>query len=134
MSKSAIDANIQNQIFRNDFAQVIASGRASAKIHPIRLKVLSSEDYPAGQVLALNTSTGLYEKFSTASGSYDAACVLMTKVSEDEQSATGGALARGIFGGCDLYKDALTDYDSGAASDLNAREITIAGGTDLVVF
>lgn len=132
MGKSAIDATINNEIFRNDFSQVIALRRDLATLSPVRLKVLSSE-YKAGQVLCYNSVSGQYEKYSTASGSYDALCVLFERVRADEQSATGGALARAIFAG-HLYKDALTDYDSGAKGDLNASEYVTADGVTIVKF
>ncbi len=133
MSKSAIDAGINNEVFRNDFSQVIAMKRELATISPVRIKDVSA-DYKAGQVLAYNTSTGQYEKYAAAtSGTKLAIAVLFETVKSDEFSATGGALARAIFAG-HLYKDALTNYDAGSKSQLDAQEYVIASGETIVKF
>lgn len=132
MGKSAIDANVNNEIFRNDAVNVIAMRRELASILPVRLKY-ESAGYKAGQVLAKNTSTGLFEKFSGASGTYAAQAVLFENVRDSDQPATGGALARGIVAGY-LFKDALTDYDSTVKSQLGAHEISDATGVDIVKF
>lgn len=133
MGKSAVDANINNQIFRNDFSQVIAMRRDLAEISPVRIKDVSA-DYPAGQLLAYNSSTGQYEKYSAAaSGSKAATCILFETVTSDEFSATAGALARAIFGGY-VYKNALTNYDAGSKSQIGASEFVIASGETIVKF
>lgn len=133
MSKSAIDANINNSIFRKDFTQIIALRRDLASLSPIRLKVLLT-DYSAGQVLAYNSVGGYYEKFSTASGTYTASAVLFEGVvAADQTSATAGALARGIFAG-HLFKDLLIDYDSNSKSQLGAVDYRTADGVNITKF
>lgn len=129
--RKGLDAGFSGQIFRKDHPIVLACNRHLATIRPVRL-AYNADGYPAGQVLARNTSTGYYEKFSAASGSYEAACVLFESL--DEGTATSGtALARGIFGG-EVFKSKLVDYDSNAKSNLGAREIIDATSSEIVKY
>lgn len=135
MSKSGIDAEVNNQIFRKDFSAIIAKRRDLASIGPVRLYD-DSNDYLAGEVLARITSTGVFKRWSAASGaSYDSVCVLFENVLayEFDATVTGGALARAIMGGY-VYKDKLVDYDSGAKSAMAAVEQTDASGVTVVKF
>lgn len=135
MSKSAIDAEFSNQIFRTDWSAIIAVRRDLAQISPVRLKY-DADGYLAGQVLARKTSDGLFYKFSAVSGSsYDSACVLLDNViaaNEDQTSMTGAALARAAMAGY-VYKDRLYDYVAGTAP-AGSREITDATAITVVKF
>lgn len=132
MAKSSIDANVNNEIFRKNWTCIIALKRELAVLSPVRL-AYEAGGWTAGQVLARNTVTGLFEKYSAASGTYDASCVLFEDVDTTDQAATGGALARGIFSGA-LFKDALIDYDANAKTELNARDWTDASSTNIMQF
>lgn len=130
--KSGIDAQINQEIFRKDWPNVIAMRRELASIQPARLALVSG-GYLGGQVLARNDSTGLWEKFSAASGTYDAKGILFEDVSEEELGATGGGLARVITSGF-VYTDKLVDYDSEARTDLLAKDIVDATGISVTKF
>lgn len=135
MSKTAIDAEVNNQIFRTDWSAIIALRRDLAQISPVRLKY-DANGYPAGQVLARRTSTGVFEKWSSVSGaSYDTPCILFQNIiaADEDSTLTGGALARGIMAGF-VYKNALTEYDAGAKTALVAKEQTDATGITVVKF
>ncbi len=137
MSKSAIDAEVNNQIFRKDWSAIIAYRRDLATIEPVRL-TYDSSGYLAGQVLARVTSTGVFGKFSSVSGgSYDSVCVLFENVTSSDEGTpgstapTGGALARAIFAGY-VYKDKLVDYVN--AAQLGGKEMTDATQITVVKF
>lgn len=134
MGKSAVDAQVNQSIFRKNFPIIIAAKRANADILGIRL-TYDADGYMPGQVLARNTSTGLYDKYSAISGSYEAACVLLEQITDDDQPSTGGALARGIFGGgVMLYTDLLLDYDANSKADLGARDVIDAANDNITIF
>lgn len=130
MGKSVLDAEFKTEIFRKDWPNVIAMRRQDAALQGARLK-LEAGGYAAGQVVARNTSTKLFEKFSAVSGgSYDTVSVLFEDIAPFDQPTTGGALARIVTSGF-VYKDVLLDYD---ASALSAREITDSSGVTVVKF
>lgn len=135
MSKSAIDAEVNNQIFRKDFPMVLAKRRDLATLSPVRLKG-DDNDYLAGQCLARRVSTGIFERWSAVSGATnDSQCVLFQSVLayEFEASVTGGALAQGIFAGF-LKKERLLDYVAGSSLGSGAKEQTDATGLTVVKF
>lgn len=133
MGKTVLDANVNNEIFRKDWTSVIAKRRDLASILGARLK-LDTNGYNAGQVVARRVSTGLFEKWSAVSGaSYDTVSVLFEDVTADDQSATGGDLARVVVGGY-VFKDKLVNYDSTAKTQMGAIEQTGADGVTIVKF
>jgi len=124
------DASYKDNIFRKDHYMIFAANRHLASIKPI--KTQSTDELKPGQVMARNTSSGYFEKFSAVSGgSYDSACVIIDELSSSE--ATGTSVLRGVFGG-ELVKSALSDYDSNANTALGAKEITSGTGTEIVKF
>lgn len=131
MAKSAIDAEVNNQIFRKDWPAIIAMRRDLAQISPVRLKN-DGNDYLAGQALARKTSDSLFYRWSAISGgTYDSPCILMETVTTDsEDNAASAALARAIFAGY-VYKSKLTDYDANwktaavAVEKTDATQITV---------
>lgn len=137
MSKSNIDAEVNNQIFRKDFPMVIASRRELATIAPGRL-FQDGNDYLPGQCLVRVTSTGQFKRWSAASGgSFDSPCILFEPVLayQQDSTVTGGALARLISsaeGG--VYKSQLVDYNSGFKTALAGKEFTDATGVTVVKF
>lgn len=117
---------------------VIATNRGSAVLLPVRLRYKAG-GYVAGQVLARNTTDGLFEGYTSggASGTDVAACVLFQSVQEtsfDADNASGSTTAVGIFGGCTVYKDKLIDLDPDAETDLGAKTIIDASGVELLKF
>jgi hypothetical protein len=133
MGKSAIDAEVNNEIFRKDWSAIIAYRRDLASIEPARL-AYDAAGYLAGQCLARVTSTGVFGKWSAVSGlSTDTPCVLMENVpvSDENSALTGGSLARAIFTGF-VYKAKLLDYTG--ASQLGGKEMTDATGITVVKF
>lgn len=128
------DVKFKSPIFRKDHAMILAAKRELASIKSVRLKDISA-DYSAGQVLARNSSTGLYEKYSAVSGTYAAACILFEDVPTQafDESSGGGAstsIARGIFGG-EVYTDKCIDLSSGAKTDLKGREVVDADSVSI---
>lgn len=136
MSKSAIDSEINNQIFRKDYPMVIALRRDLTQLSPVRLAG-DGNDFIAGQCLARNTSTGEFQRFSAVSGgSYDTPCVLFQSVLayEFDATVTSGTLARAIMSAAGLYKSKLIDYNSAFKTAISGREITDATGLTVVKF
>lgn len=135
MSKSGIDAEVNNQIFRKDFSAIIAKRRDLASIAPVRL-FGDGNDYLAGQIIARLTSTGQFKRWSAVSGgSYDTPCVLFENVLayEFDSTVTGGALARAIVGGY-VYQAKLIDYNSQALTALAGVNQTDASGIVVTKF
>lgn len=124
MAKSAIDANVNTQIFRKDWPMILALKRELAQISPVRL-VLSSTGYTAGQVLGTTTTPGMFDKWSNVSGTGVVSCILFESINSSDQPATGGELARAVFSGF-VYTNMLIDYNATAKSGLNARDRTDA--------
>lgn len=134
----SIDVNFNGEIFRYDQPLVIATNRASAVLLGVRLRY-DSDGYLAGTVLARNTTDGYFQAYDSggSSGTDTAACILFENhpVEDfDSTASTGSTVAVGIFGGCAVYKDRLTGFDSDALTDLGGREITGANGETLVLF
>ena len=135
MSKSAIDAEVNNNIFRKDYPMVIALRRDLAQISPVRLKA-DGNDYIAGQCLARRVSTGMFERWSAVSGATnDSQCVLFQSVLayEFDAAVTGGALARAIFSGF-VFQSKLIDYVAGSSLGSGAKAQTDASGLTVVKF
>lgn len=135
---ASVDANFKGSIFRYDQPLVIAMNRSSAVLVGVRLKYQSG-GYLAGTILARNTADGYYQAYSNAggSGTDTAACVLFEAHAAEDfdgTAATSTTAAVGIFGGCAVFKDRLTGYDSSALSDLQGRIIKGASGDDLILF
>lgn len=135
---ASTDANFKGSIFRYDQPLVIAMNRQSAYMVGLRLKYQSG-GYAAGTVLARNTDDGLYQAFDNggASGIDTATCILFEAHPAEDfdgTAATSTTTAVGIFGGCAVYKDKLTGYDSSILTDLKGRLIKGATGDDLLLF
>lgn len=136
-----LDARVNNQVTRNDFAIILACNRHLATLLPVRL-VYTGADYVAGLVLGRVTATGYYKAYndSNSDGSQVAAAVLFEDVkltdislSSPSGAASGTAIARGIFGG-EVFTDKLTGLDAAAKVDLGAREIIDASSVSILKF
>lgn len=132
---SNVDARFRSEIFRKDHPMIIAQNRQLASILAVRL-AYNASGYVAGQVLARNSTSGMYENYDdgASSGLDTAACILFEghEVAEFEGS-TGSVAARGIFRG-DVYKDKLVGLDSNGETDLKARTIIDATGINVLSF
>jgi hypothetical protein len=119
------DAIVDTEIFRKDHPMILACLRHQAMILPVRLSYVSG-GYVAGQVLAKNTVTAMFEKYNDAggSGANVAKCVLL----DAAEPAVGDTLiARAVFKG-HVYKDKLTGLDAAGITDLGARTISDSSG------
>lgn len=135
---AAVDANFNGNIFQFNQPLVIAMNRSSAVLIGLRLRY-DGDGYPAGQVLARNTTDGWYQKYDSggSSGTDTAACILFeAHPAEDFDStaSTGSTAAVGIFGGCAVYKDRLADYDADVLTDIKGRIVIGANGDELILF
>lgn len=124
------DASYNDNIFRKDFYMIIAANR-----HLASFKAINTDSVDAlkpGQVMARVVSTGIFQKYSAASGvGHDSVCVLFDELSTNE--ATGTSILRAVFGG-ELYKSELIELDANAISEMVAKEITDGKGTEIVKF
>lgn len=130
-----LDAAFNPSVFRKDMPMILATNRHLATLLPVRL-AYDAAGYLAGQLLALNTVSGLFQKYSSggASGTGTAACFLFAPIPVDEfPSATGTAMERGVFGG-ELYNSKLVGVDGTATTQLGARVITDSSGTAIFKF
>lgn len=135
MSKSAIDAEINNQIFRKDYPMIIAKRRDLATIGAVRLQG-DGADFIAGQAIARNTSTGKFQRYSAVSGgSFDTPCVLFESVEayRFDSSVTGGALARAVLGGY-VFGAGLIGSNGAFITALGGKTQTDATGVAVVKF
>jgi hypothetical protein len=134
----SVDANFKSPIFRYDQPLVIAMNRASASLIGVRLRY-QADGYLPGTILARNTTDGWYQAYDSggASGTDTAACVLfLGRKAEDFDAAStsGSTTAVGIFGGCAVYKNQLTGYDSSVLTDLKGRLVIAGTGDELMLF
>lgn len=132
---SSLDAKFDGEIFRKDHPIILSGNRVLASILPVRL-AYDSDGYLAGTVIARNTTSGLYQKYDNggSSGLDTAAAILFGDKAESDFASTGDSqAARGIFGG-EVFQSKLTGLDAGAITDLGARSITDASGTQVLKF
>lgn len=132
---SNTDAKFTDPIFRKDHPMVLAKNRHQASLMPVVLKY-SATDYPAGQVVARNTVSGLYEKYVNggASGTGTAVGVLFeTKIVEDFASTGATVTARVITKG-EVFENLLTGLDSAAKTSMNARSLVDGMGNQILSF
>lgn len=135
---SNVNPGYKPEVFRNDSPIIIATNRSSAVLLPVRLRY-SAQGYPAGQVLARNTTDGLYDKYSNAGASgTDAAIAILFDAKDTADfstaDASGSSLAVGIFGGCTVFYDKLTGIDANGVTDLGGKVITDATGVKTLKF
>ena len=136
------DALFNSSIFRKDNPIVLACRRDLASFMGVRLTP-TTDDYMAGQCLVRVTSTGLFSRWSAASGgTYDSPCILFDQVTAPAQAingagvqtgVSGSTLARGIMGGL-VYTTLLTDYDSNFKTQLKSTDRTDSGGVQITKF
>jgi len=134
----AIGAAFNGNIFSKDNPIIIATNRASAILNPVRLRYNAS-GYPAGTVLARNTTDGLFERYNdgASSGLNTASCILFEQhpiEDFDGSGATGSCMAVGIFGGCTVFEAKLLGLDANGKTDLGGKSIIDATGVTTLKF
>lgn len=132
MAKSTFDASFSTEIFRKNWPQIIALKRELAVIQPVLL-AYSASGYKAGQVLAYNSVSGVYEKYSAASASYEAKAILPVEVKAEEQMSASANAAPALFSGY-VYQDKLTDLDANAIADLGGKSYADASAINIFKF
>lgn len=130
------DAEVNMQISRYDFAQIIACARVQCLIRPVVIVYDASNQptgYPAGTVLGQYTSgpsAPFFGTYSTnsASGLGTAVCVLLV----DSVPPSGGTLAvPAVFRG-NLYYSKLFGLDADAKVDLGGRVVGDFNGANQI--
>lgn len=135
---SSIDLKYSGSIFRKNFPIILACSPALALLLPVRL-VYNSAGYVAGEVLARNTTSGLYQKYvdGAASGTGTASAVLFEDHPvgdfDGTSAATSTTIARGIFAGV-VFQSKLTGLDAAAITDLGGKSIIDASGVTTLKF
>lgn len=130
-----MNTGFNGEIRRYNQPNIIASNRALCSIHGVML-AYDAAGYAAGQVLSRNSISGLYQDYAPAgaSGTDTAKAVLLEDVpAEDFLSSSDSCGAAGLFGG-EVYKSKLLDLDADAVTDLAAKTVVVAGGTEILKF
>lgn len=132
-----IDAEVNNNLSRYDFAQILACARQLAMIRPVRLaydSTYGATGYNAGQVLGRVTSTGLFKKYDdTITGGQDTAMAILFSPAVPPAVSGDSVLALGIFQG-DVYELKCIGLDAAAKVDLKGRSIVDGAGTQIFCF
>lgn len=121
-------------IFRHDAELIIARNMQRASIVGINLGY-DSGGYVAGQTLAFNTTSLLYQKYVNggSSGLGSALCFLLDNPPSDNTTASGNCQLRGLFAG-EVFKAALTGLDSTAETSLGGHEYVDFTGVTIFTF
>jgi hypothetical protein len=129
---SGLDFVTSGQVFRKDYRMVLAMNRHQAAIIPVRL-AYDAAGYVMGQVIARNTTSGLWSKYVTAgsSGTDTAVGILFNDV--QDMPASGTDLGQLIVKG-QVFEDACIDLDSAAKVDLGARSVITGTGATILMF
>lgn len=130
------DAEVNMQISRYDFAQIIACARVQCLIRPVVIvydAVNQPTGYPAGQVLAQYTSGPSAPFFATyasgaVSGLNTAVCVLLV----DSVPPSGGTLAVPACFRGNLYSTKLWGLDANAKTNLGGRVVGDFNGSNQI--
>jgi hypothetical protein len=128
-----LDGFFNPQIFRKDWPQIIATNVHLATFLGVRL-AYNSSGYTAGQCLALNSSTGLFQNYASGgpNGTGTAVGFLYASVDVSEfPSATGSVVERMVTTG-ELVNSLLIGNDSTADTQLQARRFQ--GSLGVVIY
>lgn len=130
------DAEVNMQISRYDFAQILACARVQALIRPVVIvydAVNQATGYPAGTVLGQYTSGPSAPFFATyasggASGLSTAVCILLV----DSVPPSGGTLAVPAVYRGNLYYSKLIGLDTNAKTNLGGRTVGDFNGANQI--
>lgn len=133
MSESGLNFNTQQEIFRHNNKVLIARNRHLASLIGVRT-AYDAAGLEMGQVMARNTSTGLYVKYDTdgASGAEVAVGILYCDIpvaSDGSSTDVGQILIKG-----EVYEANLLDLDADAKTTLHGRSIVDGQGNTIFVF
>jgi YD repeat-containing protein len=129
---SGLDFTTSQQVFRKDRRMVLAMNRHQAAIIGVRL-AYDAAGYLAGQTMARNSVSGLYQKYAPAgsSGIDTAVGILFNDVLDMPASQTD--LGQLIVKGQVFEANCLT-LDSAAKVDLGARSVIDGSGVTIMMF
>lgn len=129
---AGLDASTSGEIFRRDFKPIIAQNRHLASIIGARVQY-DSLGYSAGQVMARNSTSGLYTKYSNggASGTGTAVGVLFADVKDmaTNQPDIGQIIVSG-----QLLEANIVGLDSTVRTNLGSRSVINGNGTTIFIF
>jgi hypothetical protein len=129
---SGLDFVTSGQVFRKDHRMVLAMNRHQATIVGVRV-AYDAAGYYAGQVMARNSTSGLYQKYNDAgsSGIDTAVGVLFNDVLDMPASGTdlGQLIVRG-----QVFEAACVGLDANAKTDLKARTVVDGSGVSILMF
>jgi len=120
------------EVFRNDRRIIIAANRHLASIMPVVLEY-DANGYKAGQVIARNTTSGLWTKYVAAGSSGTDTAVGILFNDRLDMPASGVADGQLIIKG-EVFEDKCLDLDADAKTDLGARSVVSATGDTILVF
>lgn len=132
---ASTDPKFNNSVFRKDHKQVLAANAHLARLHAVKL-AYDSAGYEAGQVIARNSTSGLYQKYvdGAASGVGTAAAVLFEDKLESDFASSGDTqVSAGIIGG-ELAEDQCIGLDAAAKVDLMGKSFIDATGSTIFSF
>ena len=132
---SNTDAGVNNQIFRKDNPMILAGRRDLASFVPVRL-AYNASGYVSGQALGLNSVSGQWQNYNDAGASGINTCVgiLFDAIDVSEFPSTTGTVAARMITGGELFNDKLTGMDANGRTDLGARIVVDATGTNILKF
>lgn len=129
---SGLDFRTDTEVFRKDHRIVLAMNRHQATIIPVRV-AYSASNYTAGQVMARNSVSGLYQAYNPvgSSGTDTAVGVLFNDIDDMVASVNdaGQLIVRG-----QVFQDKLTSLDSDAITDLKGRTVIDGFGNNILMF
>lgn len=129
---SGLDFVTNGQVFRKDHRMVLAMNRHQATIIGVRV-AYDAAGYKAGQLMARNSTSGLYQKYNDAgsSGTDTAVGVLFNDVLDMPASGTdmGQLIVRG-----QVFEAACIGLDANAKTDLKARTVVDGSGVSILMF
>jgi hypothetical protein len=124
-------ASYQDNIFRYDQYQIIASNRHLASIKAVKTNSVLA--LLPGTILARVPADGLHKEYSTISGTagIDSFCVLLDNLNDVE--ASGISVVKAVFGG-EVYETALINLTAGSRTGLGGKSIIDGAGTAIYKF
>jgi hypothetical protein len=132
MSETGLDFSTKQEIFRHNSPTLIARNRHLASLMGVRV-AYDAAGYAAGVLLARNSTSGLYQKYSDvgASGTDVAVGICYGDVPAD--AASGTDVAQMLVKG-EVYEAKLSGLDAAAKVDLKSRSIVDGFGNTILIF
>jgi hypothetical protein len=137
-----LDAKFSGQIFRKDNPIILACRRDQAVFFGVRV-AYDPTGYLPGQCIVRNVGTGLWQKWSAASGaSNDSPYVLFDPCTDSAQLANNGGVTAGVSGStllrglgkAQVYTNLLVDYDAAFKALIKSIDRQDSGGNLITGF